>query len=140
MMASHRLRYSFGKSKLFEIQRINEGIKQTHWAIALNIIVQILRKEQCFVSFGFLNVSHLCIFLTIIKLRKQSHISKNYLYFLNMYQSATFRTVSPKKLRIDCKFQCQAADKRALCSILSASNNFVNCPAGICPSPTNSFQ
>ena len=30
-------------------------------------------------------------------------------------------TVSPQELRIDRKFQCQAAAKRALCSILPAS-------------------
>ena len=30
-------------------------------------------------------------------------------------------TVPPQELRIDRKFQCQAAAKRALCSILSAS-------------------
>ena len=30
-------------------------------------------------------------------------------------------TVLPQELRIDRKFQCQAAAKRALCSILSAS-------------------
>ena len=30
-------------------------------------------------------------------------------------------TVSPQELRIDCKFQCQAAAKRALCSIQSAN-------------------
>lgn len=30
-------------------------------------------------------------------------------------------TVSPQELRIDCTFQCQAAAKRVLCSILSAN-------------------
>ena len=50
-----------------------------------------------------------------------------------------FHGVSLQELRIDRKFQCQAAAKRALCSILSASNNFVNCQAGICLSSTNSF-
>ena len=30
-------------------------------------------------------------------------------------------TVPPQELRIDRKFQCQAAAKRALCSILSAN-------------------
>ena len=30
-------------------------------------------------------------------------------------------TIPPQEFRIDCKFQCQAAAKRALCSILSAS-------------------
>lgn len=30
-------------------------------------------------------------------------------------------TVSLQELRIDCKSPCQASDKRALCSILSAS-------------------
>lgn len=34
---------------------------------------------------------------------------------------------------------CQAAAKRALCSILSVCNNFVNCPASLCLSLTNSF-
>ena len=48
-------------------------------------------------------------------------------------------TVPPQKLRINCKFQCQAAAKRALCSILSVCNNFVNCPVGFCLLPTNSF-
>ena len=48
-------------------------------------------------------------------------------------------TVPPQELRIDCKFQCQAAAKRALCSILSVCNNFVKCPAGRCLLPTNSL-
>ena len=30
-------------------------------------------------------------------------------------------TVPPHELRIDCKFQCQAVAKRAICSILSAN-------------------
>ena len=34
---------------------------------------------------------------------------------------------------------CQAAAKRALCSILSVCNNFVNCQAGFCLLPTNSI-
>lgn len=48
-------------------------------------------------------------------------------------------TVPPQELRIDCKFPCQAAAKRAPCSILSVCNNFVHRPTGICPAPTNSF-
>lgn len=34
---------------------------------------------------------------------------------------------------------CQAAAKRAICSILSVCNNFVNCPVGFCLLPTNSI-
>lgn len=38
--------------------------------------------------------------------------------FLSVFHG---NTVPPQELRIDRKFQCQAAAKRALCSILSAN-------------------
>ena len=38
--------------------------------------------------------------------------------FLSVFHG---NTVPPQEFRIDCKFQCQAAAKRALCSILSAN-------------------
>ena len=40
-------------------------------------------------------------------------------FFLSVFHGED--TVPPQELRIDRKFQCQAAAKRALCSILSAS-------------------
>lgn len=70
-------------------------------------------------------------------------ISISYLFpvvsagFLSVFHGEDI--VPPHELRIDCKFQCQSAAKRDLCSILSVCNNFVNCPAGLCLSLTNSF-
>ena len=54
-------------------------------------------------------------------------IKISFLYLLQSFRPDSLSvfhgvdTVPPQELRIDRKFQCQAAAKRALCSILSAN-------------------